>query len=102
MLFSYIISMYDLWELLTTQNSNREIKGLMKEALNECDLKANKQKQVIKDLKNLKIEDSSSGSNSSSDSSDESDQETKPKVLKKRKKVSVFFFLLQLFIIRFC
>ena len=73
----------------------------MKEALNECDLKANKQKQVMKDLKNLNIKDSSSGSNSSSDSSDESDQETKPKVLKKRKKVSVFF-LLQLFILRFC
>ena len=60
----------------------------MKEALNECDVKAEKQKQIRKDLKSLEIE-SSSDSDSSSDSSDDSDQELKPKVLKKTKKVSV-------------
>ena len=84
--------MIKMYAIISTKNFNSEIKGLMKEALNECDLKAEKQKQMMKDLKNLKIEDSSaSDSDSWSDSSDDSDQELKSKVLKKIKKVSVLF-----------
>ena len=59
----------------------------MKEALSECDLKAAKQKQMRKDLENLKL-DNSSGYSSESD---QQNKKSKISVLDKGKKVSIVY-----------
>ena len=59
----------------------------MKEALNECDFNLAKQKQMRKDLENLKLDSSSSSSSSDSPDSEQERKNPKKSALKRRKKV---------------
>ena len=59
----------------------------MKDVLSECDLKAVKQKQMRKDLENLKLDNSSSYSSES----DQQNKKSKISVLDKGKKVSIVY-----------
>ena len=66
-------------------HKNREIKGLVKEELKERDYKVAQQKQMRKDLENLKLY--SSSSSSSSESSEQEIENFKNSVLTKERKV---------------